>query len=116
MIVIHPLYRTRPAMLDGKRYYGAFPDEKPILSSLHAFLRTLEKLEGEFRRYVEQSGEGDTPEKGLDGPSQDQRGYKPGRVHNEGPAISGSGAAVLTTSRSSFQWLTPVSFKSSRIP
>jgi hypothetical protein len=67
MIVIHPLYRTRPAMLDGKRYYGAFPDEKPILSSLHAFLRTLEKLEGEFRRYVEQSGEGDTPEKGLDG-------------------------------------------------
>jgi len=41
-----------------KRYYGAFPDEKPTLSTLHALLRTLEKLEGEFRRYVEQSGEG----------------------------------------------------------
>jgi hypothetical protein len=45
-------------MLDGQRYYGAFPDEKPTLSTLHALLRTLEKLEGEFRRYVEQSGEG----------------------------------------------------------
>ena len=41
-------------MLDGQRYYGAFPDEKPTLSTLHALLRTLEKLEGEFRRYVEQ--------------------------------------------------------------
>jgi hypothetical protein len=65
-----PLYRTRPAMLDGKRYYEAFPDEKPTLSSLHALLRTLEKLEGEFRKYVEQSGEGDAPEIGPDGPRQ----------------------------------------------
>jgi hypothetical protein len=51
----------RPAMLDGKRYYEAFPDEKPTLSSLHALLKALERLEGEFTRYVEQSGEGDTP-------------------------------------------------------
>ena len=48
-------------MLDGKRYYEAFPDEKPTLSSLHALLKALERLEGEFTRYVEQSGEGDTP-------------------------------------------------------
>jgi hypothetical protein len=60
----------RPAMLDGKRYYEAFPDEKPTLSSLHALLRILEKLEGEFRRYVEQSGEGDAPEIGPNEPSE----------------------------------------------
>ena len=65
-----PLYRTRQAMLDGKRYYEAFPDEKPTLSSLHALLKALAKLEGEFRRYVEQSGEGDTPEIGPNGRSQ----------------------------------------------
>jgi hypothetical protein len=60
----------RPAMLDGKRYYEAFPDEKPTLSSLQALLRILEKLEGEFRRYVEQSGEGDAPEIDPNGPSE----------------------------------------------
>ena len=38
--------------------------------TLHALLRTLEKLEGEFRRYVEQSGEGDAPEIGPNGPSE----------------------------------------------
>jgi hypothetical protein len=48
-------------MLDGKRYYEAFPDERPTLASLHALLKTLEKLEKEFRRYVEQSSEGGTP-------------------------------------------------------
>ena len=57
-------------MLDGKRYYEAFPDEKPTLSSLQALLRILEKLEGEFRRYVEQSGEGDAPEIDPNGPSE----------------------------------------------
>ena len=57
-------------MLDGKRYYEAFPDEKPTLSTLHALLRTLEKLEGQFRRYVEQSGEGGAPEIGPNGPSE----------------------------------------------
>ena len=58
-------------MLDGQRYYGAFPDEKPTLSiPSTTLLRTLEKLEGEFRRYVEQSGEGDAPEIGPNGPSE----------------------------------------------
>ena len=57
-------------MLDGNRYYEAFPDETPTLSSLHALLRTLEKLEREFRRYVEQLGEGDAPEIGPNGPSE----------------------------------------------
>jgi hypothetical protein len=80
-------------MLDGKRYYEAFPDEKPTLSSLHALLRTLEKLEGEFRRYVEQSGEGDAPEIGPNGQAKGRRRYKAGRIHNDGLAeISGSGA------------------------
>jgi hypothetical protein len=54
-------------MLDGKRYYEAFPDEKPTLSSLHALLKALEKLQKEFRTYLEQSGEGDAPEIGPDG-------------------------------------------------
>ncbi len=49
-------------MLDGKRYYEAFPDEKPTLSSLHALLKALERLQGEFRTYLEQSDEGDAPE------------------------------------------------------
>jgi hypothetical protein len=53
-------------MLDGKRYYKAFPDEKPMLSSLHALLETLERLEEEFRKYVEQPGEG-TPQIGPTG-------------------------------------------------
>ena len=70
MDVMRPLYRTRPAMLDGKRYYEAFPDEKPTLSSLHALLKALARLEGEFRRYVEPSGEGDTPDIGPDRRSQ----------------------------------------------
>ena len=57
-------------MLDGKRYYEAFPDEKPTLSSLQALLRILEKLEGEFTTYVEQSGEGDAPQLDPNRPSQ----------------------------------------------
>jgi hypothetical protein len=43
-------------MLDGNRYYKAFPDERPTLSSLQALLDILERLEAEFRRYL-QSGE-----------------------------------------------------------
>jgi hypothetical protein len=48
-------------MLNGKHYYEAFPDEKPMLSSLHALLKTLERLEEEFRKYIEQPAAGDTP-------------------------------------------------------
>jgi hypothetical protein len=45
-------------MLDGKRYYEAFPDEKPTLSSLHALLRILEKLEGGIQEVCRTIGRG----------------------------------------------------------
>jgi hypothetical protein len=61
MDITRPLYRERQAMLDGKHYYEAFPDEKPTLSSLQSLLKTLERLEGEFRKCIEQSTEGSTP-------------------------------------------------------
>ena len=48
-------------MLDGKHYYEAFPDEKPMLSSLQALLKTLERLEKEFTKYIEQPAEDGTP-------------------------------------------------------
>jgi hypothetical protein len=60
MDMMRPLYRKRPAMLDGKHYYEAFPDEKPMLSSLQALLASLERLEEEFRKYIEQPAEGHT--------------------------------------------------------
>ncbi len=59
------------AMLDGDRYYRAFPDEKPTLSSLQALLAALARLEEEFRTYLEQSGQGDQADTGAAGPRQD---------------------------------------------
>jgi hypothetical protein len=37
-------------MLDGKRYYAAFPDENPEKPSLRALLHALESLEAQFFR------------------------------------------------------------------
>jgi hypothetical protein len=43
-------------MLDSNLYYAAFPDENPKNKSLDAvLLATLEKLNEEFRKYLEQS-------------------------------------------------------------
>jgi hypothetical protein len=44
------LARTTPEdrMLDGKRYYGAFPDENPERPSVRAVLDALQKLEAQF--------------------------------------------------------------------
>ena len=49
----------RMTMLDGDRYYGSFPDERPAVSSLRALLDALAKLEEEFRKYLEQAGDDD---------------------------------------------------------
>ena len=38
-------------MLDGKRYYAAFPDEDPRKRYLSGLLNALEKLEVEFRKH-----------------------------------------------------------------
>jgi hypothetical protein len=38
-------------MLDGKRYYAAFPDEDPSRRNLSGLLNALEKLEVEFRKH-----------------------------------------------------------------
>jgi hypothetical protein len=38
-------------MLDGKRYYAAFPDEEPNKGYLSGLLNALEKLEVEFRKH-----------------------------------------------------------------
>jgi len=38
-------------MLDGKRYYAAFPDEDPSKRNLSPLLNALEKLEVEFRKH-----------------------------------------------------------------
>ena len=89
-------------MLDGQRYYGAFPDEKPTLSTLHALLRTLEKLEGEFRRYVEQSGEGDAPEIGRTGKRRGGAVIKPDEsTTTDWRRYRAQGQSVLATNRSS---------------
>ena len=43
-------------MLDGKHYFGAFPDEKPETDRLRSLLDALRKLEHEFRRHFEECG------------------------------------------------------------
>jgi hypothetical protein len=58
-------------MLDGNRYYEAFPDERPALASLRALLDALARLEAEFRKYLEQAGEDDQAEIGPARPTQD---------------------------------------------
>ena len=39
-------------MLDGKRYYAAFPDENPERPIPHALLNALKKLEAQFRKHI----------------------------------------------------------------
>lgn len=42
-------------MLDGKRYYAAFPDEDPeIQLRMRNLFELLKKLEKEFRQHIEQ--------------------------------------------------------------
>jgi hypothetical protein len=50
------LARTTPEdrMLDGKRYYRAFPDENPERPSVRAVLDALQKLEAQFRKHITQ--------------------------------------------------------------
>ncbi len=40
-------------MLDGKRYYAAFPDEDPHKRCLLALLNALGKFEAEFRKKIQ---------------------------------------------------------------
>ncbi len=48
-------YSLGTEMLDGKRYYAAFPDENPeIRPPMHGLLDALKKLEKEFRQHIEQ--------------------------------------------------------------
>ena len=50
------LARTTPEdrMLDGKRYYRAFPDENPERPSVRAVLDALQKLEAQFPKHITQ--------------------------------------------------------------
>jgi hypothetical protein len=41
-------------MLDGKRYYRAFPDENPERPSVRAVLDALQKVEVLFRKHITQ--------------------------------------------------------------
>ena len=41
-------------MLDGKRYYRAFPDENPERPSVRAVLDALQELEAQFRKHITQ--------------------------------------------------------------
>jgi hypothetical protein len=42
-------------MLDGERYFAAFPDENPVMRlRMRGLLDALEKLEKEFRQHIEQ--------------------------------------------------------------
>jgi len=41
-------------MLDGKRYYAAFPDENSERLRIPSLLDALEKLEKEFRQHIVQ--------------------------------------------------------------
>lgn len=61
-------------MLDGDRYYKDFPDERSGPSSLRALLGALAKLEEEFRKYLEQAGEGDQAETDPASPKEDSAG------------------------------------------
>ena len=50
------LARTTPEnrMLDGKRYYRAFPDENPERPNPRALLDALEELQAQFRKHIKQ--------------------------------------------------------------
>jgi hypothetical protein len=50
------LARTAPEdrMLDGKRYYLAFPDEIPERPNPRALLDALEELQVQFRKHIRQ--------------------------------------------------------------
>jgi hypothetical protein len=41
-------------MLDGKRYYAAFPDGNPERPTPRALLNALEKLEAQFRKHIKE--------------------------------------------------------------
>ena len=42
-------------MLDGKRYYAAFPDDDPeIQLRMRNLIELLKKIEKEFRQHIEQ--------------------------------------------------------------
>ncbi|HJX83819.1 MAG TPA: hypothetical protein VJ723_05710 [Candidatus Angelobacter sp.] len=41
-------------MLDGKRYYRAFPDENPERPNPRALLDALEELQVQFRKHIRQ--------------------------------------------------------------
>jgi hypothetical protein len=41
-------------MLDGKRYYRAFPDENPERPNPRALLDALEELQAQFRKHIKQ--------------------------------------------------------------
>jgi hypothetical protein len=46
--------RIGDRMLDGKRYYAAFPDENPERPIPQALLNALEELEAQFRKHIKE--------------------------------------------------------------
>jgi hypothetical protein len=67
-------------MLDGNRYYAAFPDENPeIRLRMRTLFDLLKKLEKEFRQHIEQFPIEPTP---ADGDSeQDSRNHRSNSNH-----------------------------------
>ena len=81
------LARTTPEdrMLDGKRYYRAFPDENPERPSVRAVLDALRKLEAQFRKHITQFRANQPEPKELDQTKQSKariaNARKRGRTH-----------------------------------
>jgi hypothetical protein len=63
----------RVRVLDGKRYYAAFPDQNPERPDARAVLDALEKLEAQFREQFGNSLFGPNQGKKLNPPRKAER-------------------------------------------
>jgi hypothetical protein len=95
------LARTTPEdrMLDGKRYYRAFPDENPERPSVRAVLDALQKLEAQFRKHTRNSG--------LINRNQNKTRAKPSKAERGSPTHENGAAhvSVLDDAPVGWDWL-----------
>ena len=104
-------------MLDGKRYYKAFPDEKPTLSSLHALLRILGKTRKGIQEVCQTIGRGQCTRDRSKRAKRRISAIMNQTIHNDKPAAIWARCSRFSRPIAhGFQRLMPVSFKSSRIP
>jgi hypothetical protein len=95
------LARTTPEdrMLDGKRYYRAFPDENPERPSVRAVLDALQKLEAQFRKHITQFR--------LINRNQNKNWTKPSKAERGSPTHENGAAhiSVLDDAPIGWDWL-----------